>query len=173
MSTIRISCFGILLKHYLLRHHADAVAPKGRFRPEIDHALLELPADFEIQTFIPAQCQDACLAEECLQVQISLGHQAGLLADRFLLSIRGILSRGRQDQSVHTLMPGRLHLVAQDELELTAIQIRKALSLLALPQLLVVVENESRIGLFRTMYQPRLLQRTRQPREAVKLARVA
>lgn len=173
MPTLRISCFGILLKHYLLRHHADEVAPKGKFHPEIERALSAVPADFQVQADIPERNEGATMAEEYLQVHLSLRQADEPFGGLLVLAVQGILSRSRRDHGAHTLMPGRLNLAATNGLKLGATQIQQALSLLEQPELSAVVESESRIGIFRVIHQARASQVIRQPRTAVKLARVA
>ncbi len=113
------------------------------------------------------------MTEEYLQVLISLRSHDGPAEDPFLLSVQGILSRGRQDQMAHTLMPDRLHLAAPEGLQLCTYQIQKTLGLLALPEITAVVERESRIGIFQSIHQPALPIKARQLHEVVKLARVA
>lgn len=173
MSALRISCFGILLKHYLLRHHADVVAPKGRFSPEIERALSEVPVDFQIHADVPERSWDASMTEEYLQVHISLSHPDEPFGRVILLSVQGILSRGRQEPAVNTLMPGRLNLADSTGLHLGAFQMQKALGLLAQPVIPAVVVSESRIGIFQATRQPALFKTARPPHAAVKLARVA
>lgn len=173
MSALRISCFGILLKHYLLRHHADAVAPKGRFSPAIEHAMSSVPVDFQIHADVPERTWDAAMTEEYLQVHICLRLPDAPLGGVIHLSVQGILSRGRQEQAVNTLMPGRLTLADSTGLHLGAFQIQTALGLLAQPVIPAVVVSESRIGIFQAIHQPTLFKTARQPHAEIKLARVA
>lgn len=171
MSSLNISCFGILLKHHLLRHHADAVVRKAKLLPELAHALEEIPADFQIEVNGPVPCRSACQTEEHLHLQLRLGKNGEWGGEQCLLYLQGILAWNGHELVPHALLPGALMLTTRDARKPDAAQIQKALSMLARAEFEVVMQNESRIGVFRPA--PSALVLTRTARSTVPVARVA
>ncbi|WP_133797466.1 hypothetical protein [Prosthecobacter fusiformis] len=143
MSTVRISCFGILLKHHLLRHYEDTVAPKRRMRPDIEMALASLPADFQISAEMPPVMPSSAGGEEqhiTLQIDVKSdqGHNGP-----FRLDVQGILARRASTQEVH-LMPFGMALVADSCI--TLVQLHQVLRKLGQQTLRATAHRQIRIG---------------------------
>lgn len=159
MNTLQISCFGILLKHYLLRHYPDAVAPRGRMRREIDVALAGLPQEFQVTSEIASSSPlNVGMEEQHVTLQIDLqGDEAR--AQPLRLNIQGMLVRRGVDQKVH-IMPCSIRLLADGTL--TFLQIQQALRRLGEQPLQTSIDQQLRIGSVR--FQP--LEPSRSPVQA-------
>ncbi len=149
MSTLRISCFGILLKHHLLRHHANEVAPRRRLRPEIEEALACLPVNFEVRTSTQLPARDHLHGEERLTLGIDLSQ-----ADGMTLHVQGLLSRNGPGQA-HSLLPFSLRFSTDGQAPPSAAQLQAALLRLRAADLPIAAHSESRIGLFQPRYARR------------------
>lgn len=163
MSALRISCLGILLKHHLLRHHGEEIAPRGRLRPEINAALAAFPPWFELAEAgeLPSRI-DSC-GEERLTLRLDLGGAS--------LTLHGLLAR-RGTGDLPALLPYSMRLDSREQNHAAALPagiIRDALVTLSGGKVRFMLESESRIGLFQPVERSFRARRTHQ----AGLARVA
>lgn len=149
MTSLNISCFGILLKHHLLRHHGESVVRKGRLLPELAQTLAEIPADFQLQVAGPMPCRSTCQTEEYLELKIKLWQGDEFQGEQCLLYLKGILVWSGKELIPHALLPATLMLTTRDARMPGASQIQRALGMLARAEYEVVMQSESRIGPFR------------------------
>lgn len=145
MSALRISCLGILLKHHLLRHHGEEIAPRGRLRPEINAALAAFPPLFELAEAgeLPSRI-DSC-GEERLTLRLDLGGAS--------LTLHGLLAR-RGTGDLPALLPYSMRLDSREQNQAAALPagiIRDALVTLSGGKVRFMLESESRIGLFQAV----------------------
>lgn len=148
MHPLRISCFGILLKHHLLRHHADEIALKGRLRPAAETALAGIPADFEVH--LPAPLPEVSRSqgeEQRLALHLDFRRAAMVEASDLALSVQGILAR-RGAEGTPCLNPFSIHLLAAQD-PVSRELILHALASLARGEWHASIGTEVRVGLFR------------------------
>lgn len=148
-TTLRISCFGILLKQHLLRHHADALAPKGRLRPAVEAALAAVPADFTVSHAGPLPLHSLARGlEQRLCLRLDLGDHSTAVTVAPSVCVQGILAR-RGLVEAPCLMPFSIALSAGEGGASTA-RVLQALECLAQGRWQAFVSSDPpRMALFR------------------------
>lgn len=160
MHTLSISCFAILLKQHLLRHHADELAPRGRLRPAVEAALRTVPADFEVHPADPLWAGSSSKGQEQrLIAHLALGKNSTAAAAELSVCVQGILAR-RGVVGTPCLMPFSIRLLAAQG-PLTTARVLRALDCLAHGDWHLTLEGEFRVGRFRP--QPPLTERSAPP----------
>lgn len=179
MIHLRISCFGILLKHHLLRHHADELAPRGRLRPVVEEALSGLSAEFGVPlpgvSLLPEETA-LCGEERRLTLHLDLRRDALSTAAVAAASVcvQGILAR-RGVVENPCLMPCSVRLLPSES-PLTTAGVLQVLACLAAGRWHASISMESRVGAFVPHAPPAAHKKARRPgRHAPQpvLARVA
>lgn len=140
MPALRISCFGILLKLHLLRHHGEEVAPRGRLRPEISTVLAAFPPVFDLINVGELPSHTGSCVEQRLTLRLELKGAE--------LIVYGLLARRGADDPP-SLLPCSMRFNSQEhQVTLPASIIRDSLSALSSGKVRVKLESESRVGLF-------------------------